>query len=817
MVARAGHFRTAFTSGELTDELQMQTGLKAYWSGLARAENIDPLPQGGFRLSPRSRLVGLRRGALQAVALLGEATATVAAAGDVLVLDMGVTAAISAVDLNGVSLSLPAGPALALDALDATTGVWTAIGGGAFAPARAPALTSRRLARPPRASVTARYLRVRLTATLSGAATLSIASVSAFAEVAAIDPALRPHAMTTRDGLSYVFDMQPGHVDVYRGGVFVGAAAHSLTASALREAAVFGRDETVFILHQDHPPQRLLRHAVDWDWSVEALVFANIPQVQFDGAYTDTPEVWRLSLRWPSSASALSILFTVTVDGAATDTIGVASSGGAPDWDATAAAIDAALEELGTVGASNVTVTHSYAETGYAEFLVTFDGEAAGSNFLVSAAIANTADASATMLRVSKGALGGEPIMSAVRGWPGAGCFHQQRLVLGGFRTEPAALLASRPGEFFDFNIEAASASAAILLRLDVEAGERINGLFSGRHLVAITNQALFFAPDRVISATAANVFVRSDAAAVSRGVAPVAQEDSFLLVNADGSKLLSARYDDVSQGYSTTPISEMSVNLVRGVVGLTLKRAAGDVSADRLFMPRADGMLVVAHLLRSQEIVAYTRWTTDGRVIGAICDGDGAVYLFVVRQTGGTVATSIERLEDGLALDMAVTVDVGVETQTVGGLGLHDGRPIWIENGGFYEGPLTPVGGVVTTSWPVAGIVTAGRWSPPVARTLPLVNQPADRVVVARPGRVHAVRMNLMATSSIAVGANGLPPAEAALQRFAAQVDAPPPAFTGRFDVEGLLGFTDAPSVVFTQLRPGSLHLRDAVIEARI
>lgn len=58
MVARPGRIQTTFSSGEIAPSFHARTEQKAYNGGLARAENIEIVPQGGFRVAPRLAHVG---------------------------------------------------------------------------------------------------------------------------------------------------------------------------------------------------------------------------------------------------------------------------------------------------------------------------------------------------------------------------------------------------------------------------------------------------------------------------------------------------------------------------------------------------------------------------------------------------------------------------------------------------------------------------------------------------------------------------------------------------------------------------------------
>ena len=57
MVTRPGLYQASCNAGELDPRLHGNWGLKQYYSGLAAARNVMPVPQSGFDLMPRTRLM----------------------------------------------------------------------------------------------------------------------------------------------------------------------------------------------------------------------------------------------------------------------------------------------------------------------------------------------------------------------------------------------------------------------------------------------------------------------------------------------------------------------------------------------------------------------------------------------------------------------------------------------------------------------------------------------------------------------------------------------------------------------------------------
>jgi hypothetical protein len=112
---------------------------------------------------------------------------------------------------------------------------------------------------------------------------------------------------------------------------------------------------------------------------------------------------------------------------------------------------------------------------------------------------------------------------------------------------------------------------------------------------------------------------------------------------------------------------------------------------------------------------------------------------------------------------------------------------------------------------------VTVGRWTPPRAETLSPTRLVAERTQVKKPQRIAAVRGELHGVQSLAIAANGGPVEDVPLAPWGGATDAAGnlPKF-GPFEKTGIRGFSNGGTVLFTQLRPGALDLRDITVEAR-
>ncbi len=690
---RPGSYQANCNAGEISPEARGNTGLKQYYSGLSRAENIAPVPQGGFDLLPRTRFL----------ADLGPATGEVAL-----------------------------------------------------------------------------------------------------------------HRFTVDRDNAYVAVLTAGSGRLFELGAPVGTIALPFADAEIPFVRSVQRRETMFLFHQAHPPRRVMRHGADTAWTTDDVVWTEIPRVDYGGTYVDTAEVWVLRLTWTGDTVVVGLGFQISVDGEQSTMITVPSASGSPDWAATATAIRAAIEALAGVDAG-IAVTLGAAGGRYQEFQVTFTGgRNAGQNFTVTGAVALDTTASLNTSRTTKGKPGGEEMMSVSRGWLRCGAWFQDRLLLGSLAAKPSAFAASRTGEYFDLNVELQSESGAMLVNLDADGGEEILHLIQGQYLGILTNCAEYHLADRALKRGTPPNIVRSSTNGSSARVPPVEQENSILYVSREETVVYAATYDAVSTSFQSVPLSILSSHLITGIRGADLQVSHQATDAQRYFLPRDDGLLVIACLIRNQDVSPFVRWTTDGRVRAVCVDGANRPHLVVDRLVGGEWRRFLEVMDDDTLFDAAVTRTFSTPTVVVDGLGAHEGATVWADADGWIEGPFTVSAGRITLAHP-ASVVTVGRWSPPVATTLPLVRDLGGRQVLKRPARVHTVQLDVIDTTSIAIGANGGTPKDVALGRFGDPVDAPPPPRTGDVIRTGLTGFSLEGLVTITQVRPGRLQVRGLTIQARV
>lgn len=853
MVGRPGKFQPRFTSGELDPRLHANTDLKFYATGASRFENVRPLPQGGFSQAWGLRRRGRIRGAMDLLSTAG-AIATAPAGNPAAVLDGDETtfhaldvgpAAIealrvvlptavpcTAVDLLSFGAALPGGsqptherpkPPLmtvisgAVTIRISTDGLtWTT-----FAPfSLTDTLRTRRAALPPARSMLVRYVSILVEANV--AAQFYLNGLALWHETETATPA-RMRAFAHSRDLSYDLVLTAHNIDVWSAAGLEASIPTPYAAdqiAAIKHAALI---DTLLLFHTDTPPQRIQRQGSDAEWNIDLAPFRNAPNYDFgDVVYTNgTPAVWIIEFINTDTALAAGapgipaggVTYTITVNGVTSPAMQQPPF----DYSSTAADLQAAILALpGVAPGVTVTLDPTGQKGNHHKFIVTFAGaDNQGDGWAIAGNVLDKADAAVMAGKRTVGVLGGEPIMSAARGWPCCATFFQQRLILGGMRSARNCMLASEQGDYYQLDTRLVSAAAPMLIPLDMDGDEGIVHLHFGRTLVVFATDGEFWLQSGTLARTTTPVFVLASRNGSAQTVPPVENEGATVYCAQNRGSFFEFKYDYTQQNYASSNMSVLSAALARGLDDAALRRLTGSTDVNELFAVRDDGLVVQVSLLRQQDVTAYARRSTDGRFIGVCVNARLEVSFVVERDVDGARVRFLERMSESDVLDCCETVSLASPGVLVSGLDNFEGAEVWTIADGYVQGPFVVAGGQITLGFAASEIVV-GRWLPPLVRTLPQPREIAPRTVMRRPARVHTVRAQVTDTTSIAIGANGEPPLDAPLRRFGQPADLPMSAapYSGEVAVEGISGFSDDAIVEITQVKPGLLTVIGVTVE---
>lgn len=817
-------FRSA-NAGEISEDAKGRIEIKQYYSGGLRYKNIEPVPQGGFRQMGGTWRRGVWRKPMVARAITSPSTSAGPHTGTQTVWTGTVAGNVAAVLVTDFAAS--AGTvSFTVEAL--VSGVWTALTGAFTVGGSA---VTRCAAFAPGAQKSATSLRIR--ATFSTSATVTIGSVAAFQE-SGTPVAPRFAALTTDTGVHLTLWAIAGFVDVYTDAGWRGLIrAATLTSGQLPDITFYAEARTVGIFHEDLETVSLFLAdpATDHGWSTGLWPYEKHAKVDLGGVYTKTTDKWELFLRW---AGVMEMYISMTVDGETTPAIPHTDLMGTAivttSWtDATftkfAADLEAALESLPGMS-SAVEVTYIPGGFDSRKMEVEFGGDLSGDEYQLSAIVPNTADASVLAFHTQIGKTEYEALFSTGRGWPGGMVLTQDRAAYYRIKAKGGALSLSRVAEYFDLDIAALADNAARLDNLRSTTTEIIWAVKESKYLLVFTNRGTYFVNNRTLERNTPLNFVSASEVSIAKMCRPFDLEGMDYFVGRDenqpdddptGNQLLSIVYDDVSTSYNADAVNLLSPRLVSGVIRSLPQKKVGLADAPKGWLMRNDGRLVAAQMIKNQDIMGLLEWVAaaGGAVEEIGIDGRNRLWMAVRRGTEGT----IERYDTAIYLHDAMTMTPDLAGVVSGLPAEWEDQIVHVVADGFeLETGFTVSGGAIALGDAYASAIV-GRWQPPVFESMPEVYVTQNDDVIMRPGRIHTAHVNVIDTTSIAVGANGSAPVDVPLLETSDPVDQPMPAKTKLLTVTGevLQGHMTGTTIVITQTRPGRLRVRDYAIGAKL
>ena len=303
---------------------------------------------------------------------------------------------------------------------------------------------------------------------------------------------------------------------------------------------------------------------------------------------------------------------------------------------------------------------------------------------------------------------------------PATVAFHQQRLVLGGTKDDPASFFMSRTGDYENFRksrplqdddpVEYMLASGSI---------DEIRWMASFGDLLIGTSGAEYKATSGGAAITSSDVQISVQSYWGSSGLAPLIIGQSVMHCQRSGSHVRDLYYSWESDGYAGNDLSLLAPQLVEShhIMQWAFQQSPGS----NIWAVRDDGVLLCLTYMKEQNVYGWSRHVTQGKVLSvAVISGsqEDVVMLVVEREVGGAKKYFLERLagrfRDTDGIEEAFYVDCGLTSRqetasdTVGGLGHLEGADVVaLADGSPVEG-LTVTDGAVTLPY-AAKVVTVG------------------------------------------------------------------------------------------------------------
>lgn len=476
--------------------------------------------------------------------------------------------------------------------------------------------------------------------------------------------------MVFKDG-TQVTNINGGGTDFLDVSSSVSGVTDGLTSARLTNLWYTQSADTLLLFEETMTPVKIVRGATDATWTISDISFNYLPQYPFtitelNPAATLTPDSVTGNIKLTASAS-------VFHDGRTTQT---AQAGGSATitLDSSASSTDdlyngSTIRTTGGTGSGQTRVISDYNGTSkVATVSVAWTTQpASDTTFTIDSHVGQYVENSenfgrARITRIDSGTVvrattevpfhntdavtsgswvleaGYEDAWSSTRNWPKTATFHEGRLIVGGSFSLPSTIWGSRVGDFFDFNPGQSLDDEGMSATIDTNQLNACVGVFSGRDLQIFTTGTEFICPqvDGSPLTPTSFIFKPMTTRGSKQGTHPVSTEGGTLYLQRGGKAIREFLFSDVEGSYVSNDISMLSSHLLQTPTRMAMRRGTNVDEGDLMLITNSgDGSIAAFSILRSQNVVAPSLFTTDGLFQDCqVEDADAPVIYTVVKRT---------------------------------------------------------------------------------------------------------------------------------------------------------------------------------------
>jgi hypothetical protein len=638
---------------------------------------------------------------------------------------------------------------------------------------------------------------------------------------------------------SYMLVFTPGKMYVYKNRTLVTningsgndyLTVASITASIIPEMNWVQSADTVIVVHEDLEPVKILRGATDSDWTASTISFDFVPMHAFT-LNIDSPQ-------YTITPSAVSGNITITASSVTTDT-GTAQAGtsntitlkNATSYTSDDQCSGMSIHLTGGTGSGQHRHISDYdastkIATVYPAFTTTPDNttqysvKAFGADSVdeyfeatngfgrarITQYVSDTEvkafveipffDTSAITSGNWELEYGYETTWSSTRGWPRSVVFHEGRLYFGGSKQRPSTIWGSRVGDFFNFDPGEALDDASVEATLDTGTFNAIVDMYAGRNLQVFTTGGEFYVPQSLDDPiTPANLIVKAQTSfGMKPGLRVQNVDGATLFIQRQGKAIQEFIFSDSVNAYTSDKISLLSSHLLKTPEEMAVRVATSTDEGDRLMLVNGDdGSIACYTLLRSQNVIAPSEWTTDGEFISIGVDVDD-IYVVVKRNVNSADVYYTEVFDPDTLLDSATTGTTGPSVN----MAHLEAETVQIIRDGIVE-PTQVVGSsphTVTFVSAATATFQVGLNFTPTIKTLPVEPNLPSGSLKGFKKRIFEVNAELFETQSLSINGSLIP-----FRSFGTNVlNSSVQDFTGIKTINGMLGYSYDGQITVTQ-----------------
>jgi hypothetical protein len=232
-----------------------------------------------------------------------------------------------------------------------------------------------------------------------------------------------------------------------------------------------------------------------------------------------------------------------------------------------------------------------------------------------------------------------EQAFSAVRGYPAAVVFHENRLCFGGTIAQPDAIWMSQIGSFFNFNVGSGNDNEAINIIAATGKINEVRYMVSNRDLQIFGAAGELYVPTYLNQAiTPTNAQIRLQTPFGTEFVHPMSIDGATIFVQNAGGVVREFLYTDTEDAYTATAVSTIASHLILQPTYMAVAHGGFGTPESYAFLTNAAGDIALFNSNRIEKRASWSRLTTNGtfacvcavhqRAFANVWAPDGSLHL---------------------------------------------------------------------------------------------------------------------------------------------------------------------------------------------
>ena len=425
--------------------------------------------------------------------------------------------------------------------------------------------------------------------------------------------------------------------------------AYGSPTATMTTVRVAQTENVMLLFQEDTIPYKIVFSGTDGvdAFSSNYQNFINNPQYDYNDDQSPIPETAVQKASFSGFVEGQQ--YQVSVNGVLSKDITYAGDGNADQQAATAANLARNLQDMPVFGFTGISVERTHTD----EYTITMAGESANSYGLFSGfpTSGGTSDTIGFSLD-TQGTARTENVWSYTRGWPKMGVLHQGRLWIGGTKSKPQSIIASRSGAFFDFFSEQGEDDEGIFITIDSREQTNIIDINPDRGLQVFCSGAEFLV--KGITPSTIEVIAQTQHGSYDLEVQSI--DGATLFMDRNGNTLRQYLFSFNEDAYTSNDISVLSSQLVSNPKDMAILKGTTTEDSNWLFIVNSDGNAGVLNTMRNQDINGFTRWTSPtGNSLQSCCTVEDELYVITSRVFGSSTINYLERWNFDRLLDGSV------------------------------------------------------------------------------------------------------------------------------------------------------------------